>query len=217
MSADESVFANASAEIAVVETQKSALLISFDLSRLAGQTYFPYLSYMRTDRQYRALKIGEAGAYALVAIFDETEKAYATYIVREDSCITLPKDSYSVIYEESARKTAYLTNDTTLYKFPYLTSLLTVRALPRNGKVTILGELNELDHEYYFVSYGEYTGYVPKSFVSGLTASPAQTEETIHGNLEDNADAIFRVVYILLGFGVICILTDYLLLRKKEK
>ena len=92
-----------------------------------------------------------------------------------------------------------------------------MRNLPRNGKVTLLGEINDLDQAYYYIAYGEYTGYVPKSFVSNITASPAQTEETVYGNLEDNVDAIFRVTYIILGFGVICILVDFLLLRKKEK
>ena len=215
--ADEKVFANESAEISVVETKENALLIAFDLSSLSGETYFPYITYMRATTSYRALKIGEAGAYALVAIFDSTDKSYDTYILLNDSCSVLPTESYSVIYSEEERKTAYITNETTLYKFPYLTSLLTVRNLPRNGKVTLLGEINDLDQAYYYIAYGEYTGYVPKSFVSNITASPAQTEETVYGNLEDNVDAIFRVTYIILGFGVICILVDFLLLRKKEK
>lgn len=214
--ADEEVFSNASAEFSVVETSKNALLIAFDLSALKGETYFPYLSYMRSETPTRALKIGETATYALIAIFDHTDKSYDSYIVLKEHCTFLNDAEFSETYDPTQQKTAYVTNDVALYKFPYLTELLTVRELPRNGQVTLLGEITELDHEYYRVSYGEYTGYIPKSYVSDISASPAQPEEVVVGNLEDNSDAIFRVIYIILGFGIVCILVDFLLLRKKE-
>ena len=108
-------------------------------------------------------------------------------------------------------------NEVFLYKFPYLTELLTVQKLPRNARVTIKGEITQLDHEYYEISYKEYTGFVPKSFVSGISASPPQTTTQVYGSTENNDDDAFRLVYILLGTAVIGILVDYLILRNKHK
>ena len=92
-----------------------------------------------------------------------------------------------------------------------------MRKLPRNAKITLLGEITQLDHEYYHIAYGEYTGFVPKSFVSGLSASPPQSTTEVYGETDNNDDGAFRLTYILLGTAIIGILADYLLLKNKRK
>ncbi len=215
--ADEEVFKAESAVFSVVQTQENALFIAFDLASLKGATHFPYLSYKRSSQTQTALKIGETNEYSLVAVFNKTTQKYETFIVDKHACAPLDENEFSVKYPQNEQKTAYITNEVYLYKFPYLTELLTVQKLPRNAKVTVKGEIKQLDHEYYEISYGEYTGFVPKSFVSKISAAPPQSTTEIYGNTESNDDGVFRLAYIVLGSAVVGILVDYLLLKNKRK
>ena len=215
--ADEEVFKAESAVFSVVETQENALFIAFDLSALKGAEYFPYLSYKRSETTQNALKIGETDEYALIAVFNKTTQAYETFAVDKSAVSPLDENAFFEKYSEGEQQTAYITNQVYLYKFPYLTELLTVKRLPRNAKVTIKGVITQLDHEYYQISYGDYTGFVPKSFVSGISASPPSSTTEVYGNTENNDDGVFRLTYILLGTAVIGILVDYLILKNKNK
>ena len=217
--ADEIIFSAASAEFSVVETEENALLVEFELSELGGAETFPYLAYERSQDKKTALKIGEAGEYYLLAVFDQTR--YRTYLSRSEFCSPLAVDDYRTEYAES--KVGYLTNEVTLYKFPYLTHLLTVQKLQRGEQVRVLGEITRLDHDYYQVEVvdGEgnatgVTGYVPKAYVSETDGLPPTSENVIFGATDDNGDAIWRLAYLLLGFAAICILVDFLILRKKQ-
>lgn len=217
--ADEIIFSAASAEFSVVETEENALLVEFELSELGGAETFPYLAYERSQDKKTALKIGEAGEYYLLAVFDQTR--YRTYLSRSEFCSPLAVDDYRTEYAES--KVGYLTNEVTLYKFPYLTHLLTVQKLQRGEQVRVLGEITRLDHDYYQVEVvdGEgnatgVTGYVPKAYVSETDGLPPTSENVIFGATDDNGDAIWRLAYLLLGFAAICILVDFLILRKKK-
>lgn len=87
----------------------------------------------------------------------------------------------------------------------------------------VLGEITRLDHDYYQVEVvdGEgnatgVTGYVPKAYVSETDGLPPTSENVIFGATDDNGDAIWRLAYLLLGFAAICILVDFLILRKKK-
>lgn len=217
--ADESIFAEESATFTVVKTQKNALAVRFDVHTLKGATVFPYLSYGRETTELTALKIGEAGDYSVLALLTETHE-YDTLLVKTDFCEELPSDDYRTAYAEADRKTGYLSNAVTLYKFPYLTDLLSVTRLEKGGTVTLLGEIGELDYEYYHVSVestdGEtQTGYIPKSYVNLFDGTPEQSEVSVVGD-EADGDELWRLAYLVLGFGVVCILADYLLLRKKK-
>lgn len=219
--ADESIFANESAVFQVVKTNKRALLVEFDLEQLQGAAYFPYLSYERSEEETTALKIGETETYDVIAVFDKAVNGYSTYLVRKEFVTALLPEEYQTEYEEE--KTGYLTNNITLYKFPYLCALLTAKEekLPRTATVQILGEINELDHAYYHVSYtnedGEtHTGYIPKAYVSFFDGAPPESDSYLAGATSSDQDAVGRLVYILLGLAAICLLTDFLLLRKKK-
>lgn len=220
--ADEEIFSENSAEISVVKTAKNALLVAFNIDDLHGATYFPYLCYERQETELTALKLGQAGEYAILAVFDKPSHAYSTYIVKEEFIQILPADTYQTTYEESERKTGYLTNALPLYKFPYLTELLIAQEnLPRGGEIVILGELTELDHAYYQVAYQTEsgalkTGYIPKSYVALFDGTPPKSELYVQGETESDSDSLWRLGYLLLGFAAVCILTDYLILRKKK-
>ncbi|MBQ8322545.1 MAG: hypothetical protein IJX91_01115 [Clostridia bacterium] len=216
---DQRIFSTQSTEIEIVKTQKNALFVEFDLSSLQGATTFPYLSYNRSETEKTALKLDETEKYNLIAVFDEAENKYFTYLVLKSACEDLDPSVYRTTYETG--KTAYLTNEVSLYKFPYLCELLTAARLPRGAEVKLLGEIGELDHEYYLISYtdenGETkTGYIPQSYGVPFDASPAQTEESTYGAAESDKDSVWRMAYLLLGFAAIGILVDYLILRKKK-
>ncbi len=219
------IFSESSAEIAVARLAENALLIEFDMQTLGkakASDFFPYLSYSRSPHELTALKIGEIDGYAIVAVFDEPTNGYFTYLVREEFVSLLEKGTFEKVYEDSERRAGYLTSALPLYKFPYLTDLLLAHeTLARGTELTLIGEINQLDHDYYHVAYqtadGEKTGYVPKAYVQLFDGTPKQTQTYVQGETESNGDALWRLGYILLGFGAICILVDYLILRKKRK
>ena len=216
--ANESIFGAQTDGVEVVSVQKNALLIEFDLPSLQSATVFPYLAYSRSQTERTALKLSETDKYNVIAVFHEQQNKYFTYLVLKTACTQLSAQEYSVVYETG--KTAYLTNSVNLYKFPYLCELLTAARLERGAEIVLLGEIGELDHEYYFISYKtatgeEKTGYVPQSYATPFNASPSQTEESGHGSEESNADAVWRMTYLLLGLAAIGVLVDFLLLRKR--
>lgn len=214
--ADKEIFSKESAEFIVVDVAQNALLVSFDLQTLQGADYFPYAGYSRAQTPLKALELGQSGEYSIIAVYDESQKSYQTYYTHT-AFTSIAKD-YHAPYESAVA--GYITSEVTLYKFPYLNKLLTADVLPRGAQVEILGELS-LDHEYFEVRYqtadGTKTGYIPRSFVAETNGKPPQAETKILGNQESNRDALFRLVYILLGLAAIAVLANYLLLRKQNK
>lgn len=218
--ADKQIFSEGTAEFTLLKTSPHALFVEFDIKNVTDAQTFPYLSYKREDNEYTVLKIGSVSDYHLVALFNTETHRYHTYLVLKTSCQTLDVNEYQTVYPEAERKNAWLSNNVALYKFPYLNPLLTVSHLPRGGKVVLLGEIGGLDHEYYQVSYTENgetkTGFIPKSYALFYDPSAEKSQQTEIGKTESDTDAIWRFAYILLGIGAICILIDFLILRKRE-
>ena len=109
-----------------------------------------------------------------------------------------------------------------MYKFPYLTDLLTVCRLKGGSKITVLGEIEKLDYAYYHVEIvdeeGEtQTGYIPRVYLTEFNGAPPIPHNYTADNKTNGADLLWRFTYIALGIGVICILVDVLLLRKPKK
>ena len=218
--ADSQIFAPESAEFSVVQTTPNALVIALDIQTLDGAEYFPYLSHTRATQPLTALKIGETQGYNVLAVYDDQVQRYDVYLALTSHCA--PVSDYRTEYAEPERATAYISNDVYLYKFPYLTELITVSRLSRGTKVTLLGEIDKLDHPYYQVSYtdetGEaQTGYIPKAYVNLFEGTPPTPQQAVYGNTNSNKDALYRLTYLILGFGAICILIDFLILKKREK
>ncbi|MBQ8284120.1 MAG: hypothetical protein IJX75_03400 [Clostridia bacterium] len=216
--ADDTIFNAASQSVSVVKVQKDALLVEFDFNTFKGATTFPYVDFKRAETQFSALKIGESGDYDLLAYYNADTRQYSTYLVYASSCEKLSADEYTKPYDE--QKTGYLSNAISLYKFPFLHPSLSVCNMSRGAKIQLLGEFNQLERAYYYVSYTDengaiQTGYIPQSYV---TATDGEAIENLleFGATESNTDSIWRMVYILLGFGIIGGLVDYLILRKPK-
>lgn len=222
LNADKQVFGE-SGEFSLVRIAKNSLYIHFDIQRLNGSTVFPYLDHERKESEKTALKLGEAGRFDLVAVFEEDTRQYTTALVERRSCVEeLDETEFLKPAEEfTENKTGYSTNALPLYKFPYLTDLLTVCEIPKNAKLTVLDEIGELDYRYYRVSYvdeqgTEQTGYVPKSYVSPFDGRYPESEKITTGNTKTDLDSLWRAAFILLGCSAIAILTDFLILKKKH-
>ena len=215
---DETLFSDSQAECAVVKTTENALLIAFDLSTTKGALYFPYLSYLRSETELTGLKIGETHGYDILAVYDKEAQVYTTYLTRPAFVTTIETVTP---YEEERQTTGYVTNAIRLYKFPYLTDLLTFADVPKNAQVKLVGEMNELDYEYYYVAYtdGETTkyGYIPKAYVTSFNGAPPETTTETYGERTASEDSLWRMTYILLGVAAILVLTDYLILRPKKE
>jgi hypothetical protein len=214
------LFGSDNRDFTVVTVAQDTILTEFDLTALQGAEKFPYVAFERCYAPMTALKIGEENGHSILAVpFGAT--GYKTYLVQEGSYTVLPEAEYRKIYTD-ATQTGNLINAVSLYKFPYLSSLLTVADMPRGAKVTLLGEVTQLDHAYYEVAYttenGEIkTGFVPKNYVLLFDGRTPTSETVTYGNTEDDTDSVNRLTYILLGFAAIGILTDFLLLYKPKK
>ncbi len=215
--ADESIFAKESAVFEVVEIQPNALVIRFDVHSLSGAELFPYTSYERRKQAFVALKIGETAPYNVLAVYDEQAQEYFTCITLTEFCHSA--DAYCTAYQEN--KTGYLTNQVTLYKFPYLTDLLTVTRLESGQPITLLGEIEKLDYAYYHVQITDQegkvqTGYIPRVYVTEFDGAPPTPETLTVGNPTDGMDLLWRFLYLTLGVGVILLLIDVLILKKRK-
>ena len=216
----EQIFSAETAEFTLLKTNKHALFVEFDVNVLKDKETFPYLSYQRMNEEYTVLKLGSTADYHLVALFNLQTHRYNTYLVLTTACTPISANEYQIVYDSEHQTSAWLTNDLSLYKFPYLNPLLTACSLPRNTKVTLLGEIGGLDHEYYQVSYeqdGETKiGFIPKTYALPYDPLSQISERDEIGKSNSDVDAIWRFAYIALGLGAIAILVDFLILRKRE-
>lgn len=226
---DETLFNSDSAEFSVVKTKPNTLLVEIDFNALNGSEYFPYLSLNRSETERTALYLGKTQVfcntangiktYHLLAEYDQSSLNYRTYLALDTDTTPLKESEYFTSYAQGETKYGYVTNNVNMYKYPYLTSLLTLTELEKNAKVQLLGEITQLDHDYYQVSYetsnGVKTGYIPKAYVTDFDGSTPIPEEYLLADDPADTDMIWRLAYIICGFAAICILTDYLILRKK--
>lgn len=215
---DESIFSEGEAPFSIVTTAENALFVDFDIQTLDGADCFPYLAYRRERAQKTAIKLGDAGKYSVLAIFNSESKRYVTSLVLSEDCeetddVLLPAEGFD-------GDKGYISNPVTLYKYPYLTDLLTVTRLEKNAEVKVLGMINDLDYRYYYVEIagenGTQKGYVPQGYVTPFDGTPKTAEESGYGAESANRDSVWRLTFILLGGAIVCILTDWLILRKKD-
>ena len=217
----EEVFGSSSAQFTVVETSENAILVAFDLADTKDTDYFSYLFYERSEEKLTALQIGETTDYGVLAVFDKQTQKYTNYVVLKRYLTELDPSVYRKEYAPTEQTDAWLTNAIHLYKFPYLTTLLTSGNAVKNQKVTLLGEVTELDYDYYLIAFtdGEgnmQTGFVPMSYVTHFNGAPPQSETSTYGESTPDINSLYRMAYLLLGTAAIALLVDFLLLRKKE-
>jgi hypothetical protein len=61
---------------------------------------------------------------------------------------------------------------------------------------------------------GKLIGYLPQAFVTEFDGSTPETEKHALDSAPADTDMIWRLAYLICGFLAICILSDYLILRK---
>ena len=93
--------------------------------------------------------------------------------------------------------------------------------MPSDIQITLLGEVEKLDYKYYHVQYQTddgriVTGYVPTAYVTSFHGAPPIVTDIVTENQTDGFDMLWRCCYIILGVGVIAILTDVLILKKRK-
>ena len=205
--------------LSAAQITAGAILIEFDANALLSAEVFPYTAFTRAQTALTVVTLGEENGYTMISAKNEQSGEFKTYLVRSEDCTSLPENAYYTDYQANI-KTGYLTNAVSLYKYPYLTDILTVAELPRGAIIKILGETILFDHTYYFVEAetetGIKTGYIPKNFVSSFENESPKAETVFIGEEGVNTDAVWRVAYLLLGTALICILVDFLLLRKRK-
>ena len=217
--AAEKIFSATAADFTVIKTKADALIVEFDVEKLQESTVFPYLSYERKKQSFTALKIAEAAPYSVLAVYDPDTKSYKTCLILTSLCEETPLNNFTQYTE---KKTGYLTNGLSLYKYPYMEKLPTVCKMPQDATVTLLGEVSNLDCSYYLVEYVDengatQTGYIPTSYVTPFHGTPAATQTVTYGDPTGDTDSVWRLAYLVLGAGAICILVDYLILKKRDK
>ena len=204
----------------LVTAKSGAVLIEFSAADLKADTpVFPYLGFTRLEEETRAIKLGETEKYQLITLIgDEEDK---TYLALLSDCIKLDESAYEKTYAEV--KTGYVSNDVPLFKFPCVNFALPTAVATVNKDTAILlrGELS-LEQTYYAVTFQdgngtEKTGYLPAVYVSLFNGEPPASENRVYGETESDADSVWRLWYILLGTGAICILVDFLLLRNRKE
>ena len=204
---------------ALVQIAEGAILIEFNAEALKTASTFPYTAFARAHAPLTVAKLGEEGEYTILSARNEQTGAYKTYLVKSERCVPLAISDYYTDFGENG-KTGYVSSDISLYKYPYLTDILTVAELSRGAQVTLLGEVVQLDYAYYYAKVeteeGVKTGYIPKSFINAFENQTPQPETVVLGEEGANTDAVWRVAYLLLGGALICILVDFLLLRKPK-
>ena len=57
------------------------------------------------------------------------------------------------------------------------------------------------------------TGYIPKTYVTSTSGNAPVSNHT-YGETVSKTDAYGRLIYLLLGGAAICVLTDFLILRR---
>ncbi|MDD6995616.1 MAG: hypothetical protein SPH68_02430 [Candidatus Borkfalkiaceae bacterium] len=221
---DETLFSQSAARFCVAECPEKTFLLRVDLSTLGGAEYFPCVSYGRTEKKISAISLAETEKYALLAVYDKEANDYYTALAEKSSCTSVSEEEFLAPPPEQFQNGAkgYVTNALSLYKYPYLTPLLTVCPLNKNAEVTVLKTVRKLDWTYYQVEYTNadgitQTGFLPAAYVSDTSGSAPQAQTTVRGEENNNRDLVWRLVYLVLGTLVVCILTDYLILRKNDK
>lgn len=222
--AAEKLFAEEAADFTVAECAAKTLLVRFDVAGLKGSETFPYVSYARIAEKTPAISMGETERYYILAVYDKENNDYYTALAEKISCNIISADEFLTDPPEeyAGGKIGYTTNSLPLYKYPYLTDLITVCPLPRGAEVRVLKTVERLDWKYYQVQYtgetGETkTGFLPAAYVADTNGKVPEAEQTALGGENNNRDLVWRLVYIILGTLVICILTDYLILRRNDK
>lgn len=207
------LFENKTYAFSTVTISPETLIVTFDFARLEGASVFPYTGHYFSSDEQLAIKIGETSTHAVLAFKKGTENV--TCFVPLSACKNTDAD-FTLRFD--TKKTATLITNATLYAYPNL-SLITSASLTRGERLTLIGEVNGLERDYYKIEYdtqtGRIEGYIPKDFVTFIPDDPTP-ETVVYGDKAVEDNALFRLTYLCLGSLAVCILFDFLLLRRRN-
>ncbi len=198
-------------EFTLVQTKKNALLIEVDLTATQDDSVFPYIGNQRADEK-TAIKIASVEGFDLIVEQPTSGNAYSAYLVAPADVTELTENI--LLYDEE--KTGYITNQVGLYKYPLFGEKFpTLSSLSQDDEIILLGEIDG-NIPYFIVRSGETVGYIPQGYVNRFLGASPEIEEIILSGDEKNIDGVWRLAYLVLGAAAICILVDFLILRKKS-
>jgi hypothetical protein len=180
-----SVVYTPASETTMVKIVADTLCISFDVSRLTAESeYFADCAFVRYE-EVNAVLLAEitidGSAYSIVAPAGADTLALVPFPA--ESCKTLDKNEY-LTATDFTNNAGYLTNDVSLYKYPYLSSELTYGKLAKGTQVTVGDRFTTGDGDFLYVTVGEQSGYIPASYVSRNDGKKAEYSvvryETLH-------------------------------------
>ena len=221
--ADAPIFSEESARFSVVRTNPNSLFVAFDFETLNGAEFFPYLGYSPgIADSYRPQTGAKRSFTTSWRSLTKTAALIRRRSCSKSSCEELPEEEYLKEPVGFTDGKGYLTNGLSLYKYPYLTDLLTVCSLPKNAEVTVLGEIDTADYRYYYISYTDggrnrKDGLCPETLRHAVRRFPGAVPQPANfGGKGVDWDSIWRMVFLLLGTASICVLTDYMILRRRK-
>ncbi len=198
----------------VVETKANALLIEVDWAQTVDR--FSVKGVSRGE-SVTALLLAQTENFAVLCHQKAGESEQRIYLISSQQ--TKEKSGWKMEYPQE--KTGYATNGVSLLKYPCAGIATHTPPLTRGEKTAILGEIQYLEQVYYIVRSGEgenaVIGYLPKVYLTDFSGETPPEETVVYNPQKEDGDAVWRLVYILLGCVVICILVDFLILRKKHE
>ncbi len=191
--------------VTLVETAENTLLVEVDLDK--SDTVFHVLKTSRATIQ--GIQLAEENGYTLLASHEE---GYKTYLV---ASTTLTPLATGYTPQES---TGYANGQGKIYKYPLQNDAFPAFGeTERNAPLQIVGEVKGIDGNYYAVQIGELVGYIPHTQARLFDGSTPPTQTEHIGAPSSNKDAVWRLAYLLLGSVALCVLADFLILRKSPK
>lgn len=182
-------------EATIGKISEDTLCITFDVSKLTAESeYFADCSFVRYEESLHAVILSEVvidGAnYLIVAPVGEDSPVLVPF--PDESCTLLDRSEY-LSSTDFTNDIGYLTNDVSLYKYPYLSDSLTYGGLKKGTQVTVGDRFMTGNGDYLFVTAGAMSGYVPASYVSRNYGQKAEYSvirfETLHSGRDVTAYA----------------------------
>ncbi len=196
----------------VVETQANTTFVEFDIKKLSSTSeYFPYTRFYRQETPLTAVEITQTGHYSVLAYRENSTDSYRVFLA--PTARVREKTEHALTY--GTAKLGHVVSDVGFYQYPSM-GVPTDGTIARAEKVSLLGEVNGLDCDYYEIEYEGKKGYIPKQFITLFNGAPSAVDTVVVGDPKKDDDTVWRLTYILLGTAAIGILVDLLILRKKE-
>lgn len=178
--------------LSLVRIEANSLQIPFRIDQLSEQSeYFAATTFLRTKNARLATFLAEITVdrleyYALCPM-----DGSSAVLVRKEFCTPVPTSDFLRPAEDFIDGTGYLSNDTYLYKFPYIESSLAYERIEKSTAVQIEGYFDsENGAAFYYVTYNGKSGFIPAGYVQKLNTATGETDLLRFTTVRPSADCI---------------------------